>query len=102
MITIGMNYDVRPGKEATFEKSFDDVLAAMEIMPGHSESYLYKAVKDERKYLVISEWSDEGAFTSFVRSETFAQVTSWAKSEILTGRPSHTIYRPESQAAGAR
>ena len=99
MVTIGMNYDVVPGQEDTFEKSFDDVLAAMAAMAGHSRSYLYKDVKDPRKYLIISEWSNEDAFTRFVRSETFAEVTAWAKAEILSGRPTHTIYEPKSRGS---
>ncbi len=100
MITIGMNYDVLAGKEAIFEKSFGDVLDAMEGMAGHSKSYLYKEVGNEHRYLVISEWSDESAFTSFIRSDAFAKVTAWGKEEVLSGRPNHTVYRPETQAAG--
>jgi heme-degrading monooxygenase HmoA len=97
MVTIGMNYEVVAGKEAVFEKSFDDVLAAMADMPGHSASYLFKDVKNPRKYLIISEWSEEQAFAKFIHSDTFAEVTSWAKAEILTGRPTHKVYVPKSE-----
>ena len=96
MVTIGMNYDVIAGKEQTFEKSFEDVLAVMANTPGHSASSLYKDVRVPRKYLIISNWSDEQAFNDFIRSETFAKVTTWAKKEILCGPPKHKVYRSNS------
>lgn len=96
MVTIGMNYEVVPGKEGTFEKSFEAVLTAMAGMPGHSASYLYRDVKNPRKYLIISDWSQEQAFNDFVRSDTFAKVTTWAKAEVLIGRPTHKVYEPKS------
>ena len=32
------------------------------------------------------------AFTGFIRSAEFAEVTRWGAQEILAGRPSHRIY----------
>jgi len=42
--------------------------------------------------LIVSEWNDKEAFTQFINSEQFAQVTTWGKEEILTGRPRHKVY----------
>ena len=93
MVTIGMNYKVLPGKHETFEKAFAAVLEAMQGMAGHSESHLYRDVADGSSYLIVSDWSDEDAFTAFMRSEQFARVANWGKESILAGRPSHTVYR---------
>ena len=93
MVTIGMNYKVLPGKNETFEKAFAAVLEAMEGMDGHSESHLYKDVADGNAYLIVSDWSSEDAFGTFMRSEQFARVANWGKENILAGRPSHTVYR---------
>ena len=93
MVTIGMNYKVIPGKNEPFEKAFAAVLGAMEGMEGHSVSHLYKDVADENSYLIVSDWSSEDAFTTFMRSDEFARVANWGKENILAGRPSHTVYR---------
>lgn len=93
MVTIGMNYRVLPGKETVFEQAFDNVLGAMREMPGHSESHLFHEVSEPSHYLIVSDWSEEQAFTDFIRSEQFAKVTNWGKEEILAGRPSHKVYR---------
>ena len=46
MITIGLYYDMIPGKGADFEGKFFAVLEAMEGVPGHKESFLYQRVDD--------------------------------------------------------
>lgn len=92
MVTVGMNYQVLPGKEHFFESAFKGVLGAMKEMPGHTNSHLYKDVDMANSYLIISEWSDKGAFDSFIRSEQFAKVTNWGKEQILAGRPKHQVY----------
>ncbi len=93
MITVGMNYQVLPGKQAEFEEKFRAVLSALGSAEGHTSSTLWRDVVDEASYLITSEWSDEEAFTAFIRSETFRAVTDWDKAEILAGRPQHRIYR---------
>ena len=94
MVTIGMNYEVLPGKEEVFEKACERVIDAMGGMDGHAESRIFRQVgKDARTYLIVSRWSDEDAFTRFVASDTFKKVTSWGLSNVLAGRPSHTTYR---------
>ena len=69
MVTIGMNYQMIPGKEKVFEDAFTAVLKVMEEMEGHSKSFLYKDVSNAQSYLIVSEWSDEKAFDTFMASE---------------------------------
>lgn len=92
MITVGMNYQVLPGKGPQFEQVFKAVLEIMGQMPGHSSSHLYRDVFDASRYIIISDWSDRDAFDGFIRSEQFRNVANWGKEQILAGRPSHTYY----------
>lgn len=94
MITVGMNYNVKPGKQQEFEQKFDAVLVAIRSAAGHVESKLFRDVADDTAYLIVSEWSEQDRFMAFIRSAAFKEVTAWGKAEILSGRPKHTIYRP--------
>jgi len=93
MITVGMNYKVIEGKQASFEEKFAAVIGALNAAEGHSSSTLWKDVDDGASYLITSEWSDEEAFGSFIRSDEFRAVTNWGKEEILAGRPQHKVYK---------
>jgi heme-degrading monooxygenase HmoA len=94
VVTIGMSYRVRAGKEQVFEDAFQRVLDVMREIEGHDESHLYREVADgSRSYLIVSRWTSEEAFRGFVRSERFAKVTSWGSEHILEGPPRHTTYR---------
>ena len=93
MITVGMNYHVIEGKQQDFEDKFAAVIEALEAAEGHSSSTLWKDVSDQASYLITSEWSEEQAFTDFIRSDAFRAVTNWGKEQILSGRPQHKIYR---------
>ena len=93
MITVGMNYQVIPGKQAEFEEKFAAVMTALEGAEGHETSSLWRDVGDDGSYLITSEWSDEDAFGAFIGSDQFRAVTDWGKAEILAGRPEHRIYR---------
>lgn len=95
MITVGMNYQVLPGKGQQFEDVFAAVLAKMEEMEGHRESHLYRDVADEGRYMIVSDWSDKAAFDGFMSSEQFRSVANWGKEQILAGRPSHEIYEKD-------
>ena len=92
MITVGMNYEVREGKDRVFEEGFRRVVEAMSGMPGHIRSRLYKDVASPMSYLIHSEWETKEAFTTFVRSSEFAEVTRWGAEEILATRPTHKVY----------
>ncbi len=93
MITVGMNYQVIPGKQQDFEDKFAAVIDALRAAPGHSNSTLWKDVANDASYLITSEWSDEQAFVDFIHSQAFKDVTNWGKEQILSGRPQHKIYK---------
>jgi heme-degrading monooxygenase HmoA len=93
MITVGMNYRVIEGKQQDFEDKFAAVISALEAADGHDSSTLWKDVSDGASYLITSEWSEEQAFTDFIRSDAFRNVTNWGKEQILAGRPQHKVYK---------
>lgn len=93
MITVGMNYHVIEGKEKDFEEKFAGVIDALKAADGHTESKLWKDVVDSASYLITSEWSDEAAFTAFIKSDVFRSVTNWGKEQILSDRPRHKVYK---------
>jgi heme-degrading monooxygenase HmoA len=94
MVTIGMNYSVREGKEKVFEDACARVVQTMRGIDGHSDSKLFREVgAGARHYLIVSVWSSEQAFRDFVASDAFKKVTNWGAENILEGRPSHTVYR---------
>ena len=92
MTTIGMQYDVIPGKEQEFERGFLAVIDHLTTVGGHVESKLYEDVSSKGSYLILSQWDSRESFDRFLRSPEFAQVTSWGKAEILRGRPRHKVY----------
>ena len=93
MVTIGMNYSVREGKEKIFEDACARVVQTMGGIHGHSDSRLFREVgAGARNYLIVSVWSSEQAFRDFVASDAFKKVTNWGAENILEGRPSHTVY----------
>lgn len=93
MITVGMNYCVVEGKQPEFEEKFASVLTALRNAAGHVESTLYRDVHDPSSYLITSEWDDEQAFSAFIRSPAFKDVTDWGKDTILSDRPRHRVYK---------
>ncbi|RIK99110.1 MAG: antibiotic biosynthesis monooxygenase [Proteobacteria bacterium] len=94
MVTIGMNYQVLAGKEEIFEAACRKVLEVMGGASGHDHSEIYRRIDGSpAQYLIVSRWSDEAAFRSFIQSDAFKKVTSWGRDNILAGRPSHTTYR---------
>lgn len=90
--TVGLYYDVIPEKAELFESKFQEVLSLLENLPGHHSSFLYQRVGEPSSYAILSEWEDPRAFFEFIRSETFRQVTSWGKEQVLRNRPRHKIY----------
>ena len=92
MTTVGMHYDVIPGKEAEFVEGFLKVLDHLKTVAGHVESHLYEDVQSKGSYVIMSEWQSKESFEAFIHSEAFKNVTSWGKSQILRGRPRHKVY----------
>ncbi len=50
MTTIGMHYDVVPGKEEEFEAGFLKVLEHLRTLKGHVESHMYEDVASKGSY----------------------------------------------------
>jgi heme-degrading monooxygenase HmoA len=92
MTTIGMHYDVLPGKEEEFEKGFNGVLEHLRKVAGHVDSRLYEDSNSAGSYLILSEWQTKETFEAFIHSDQFKAVTNWGKAEILRGRPKHKVY----------
>jgi heme-degrading monooxygenase HmoA len=90
--TIGMHYEVIPGKEEEFEKGFIAVIDYLKGVAGHVESKLYEDVQSVGSYVILSQWESKQTFEAFIHSPEFAKVTAWGKAEILRSRPRHKVY----------
>ena len=99
MVTVGMYYDVVPGRERDFESKFEKVVQVLEDEPGHVQSLLYRQVKRPNSYVIFSEWQSREAFTRFIRGDLFRRVTDWGKAEVLESRPRHRVYGQEEDLA---
>ena len=91
--TIGMHYDVVPGREKEFEQGFANVQAHLKNIAGHVESRLYLDTQSAGSYLIFSQWQNKEAFDAFLHSPEFAKVTAWGRAEILRARPRHKVYQ---------
>ena len=100
MITVGMDYKIVPGKDDEFIAVFKKVMGIIADMPGHAETHLYRDVWAEHDYLVVSEWTDEAAFNSFIESDRFKNVTTWGKDNVLRTRPKHEVYGRSAPSDG--
>ncbi|MGH7213744.1 MAG: antibiotic biosynthesis monooxygenase family protein [Tepidisphaeraceae bacterium] len=92
MTTIGMHYDVIPGKEEEFERGFVAVIDHLKTLPGHVESHMYEDVQTVGSYVILSQWETKDAFDAFIKSPEFAKVTAWGRAEMLRSRPRHKVY----------
>ena len=92
MTTIGMHYDVIPGKEGEFESGFLGVLEHLRGVPGHVETHLFQDVASRGSYLILSEWQSKEQFDAFLQSDAFKGAKAWGRAEILRGRPRHRVY----------
>ena len=101
MTTIGMHYEVKPGKEEEFERGFLGVLEVLKTLPGHVESNLYEDVANVGSYLIFSRWSSKADYDAFLRSDAFKSAVAWGKAEILRARPKHRVYDDAPGDGGA-
>ncbi|AGA29311.1 antibiotic biosynthesis monooxygenase family protein [Singulisphaera acidiphila] len=99
MVTVGMYYDVIPEKTTLFTAKFQEVIELMKTIEGHKSSFLYQRFDDPNSFAILSEWTDQQAFLDFIRSDTFRQVTTWGREQILRSMPKHKIY-PRSEDLG--
>jgi heme-degrading monooxygenase HmoA len=95
MTTIGMQYEVREGKEEEFEKGFLATLDLLRTLPGHIESHLYEDVASVGSYIILSRWASKGEYEAFLRSDAFKAAVAWGKAEILRSRPKHRVYQDD-------
>lgn len=91
MLTVGLYYDVIPGKEETFEKMFSGVVEEIGKMEGFVSALLYKRVDQPNSYLIYSEWRDAESFDKLIKSREFSDVKDQGPQLLLT-RPHHKIY----------
>lgn len=91
MVTYGLNYEVRPGREADFEGRFRAIMDALRGFAGHRQTRLYRDVVASQSYLVYSEWDSKEAFAGFIQSKAFEATKAWGREEILSDRPRHTV-----------
>lgn len=89
MVTVGMHYDVLPGKEAAFEGAVRGVVGHLQGAGGHTRTRVYRDLDRPNSYLIYSEWADREAFLAFAHSTAFAEVTRLGREEILAGPPQH-------------
>jgi heme-degrading monooxygenase HmoA len=92
MTTIGMNYEVIPGKEQEFERGFLSVIEVLKTLPGHVESNLYEDVASVGSYVILSKWQRKEDFDAFLKSDAFKKAVAWGRAEILRSRPRHQVY----------
>ena len=92
LTTVGMHYEVIPGKEEEFVRGFLQTIDYLKTVPGHIESHMYEDVQQKGSYVILSQWESRQSFDQFIHSPQFRQVTSWGKAEILRGRPRHKVY----------
>ena len=93
MTTIGMHYEVKPGKEEEFEKGFLGVLEVLKGLPGHVESHLYEDVASVGSYIIMSQWQRKEDFDAFLKSDAFKSAVAWGRAEILRSRPRHRVFQ---------
>ena len=93
MTTIGMHYEVRPGKEQEFENGFLKVIEALRALPGHMESHLYEDVACVGSYVILSQWESKESYDAFLKSDAFKSAVAWGRAEILRSRPRHRIFQ---------
>lgn len=92
LVTVGMYYDVTPGRASEFRAKFAAVEEALRGASGHSSSVLYQRVDDPDSFAILSEWADAEAFRAFIRSDAFRAVTAWGRDGILRQAPRHKVY----------
>jgi len=100
MVTLGIDYDVRPGQQEQFEQLATAVVAALQAVPGHRQTRIYRDVQREHSYLIRSEWSSREALANFTRSQRFHEVRELGR-EILLGPPRHEVFIRDGEPLSA-
>ncbi len=101
MVTFGLNYDVKPGEEARFERAMAEVLDALGTLRGHRDTRLYRDVHRPGSYLVYSEWDRREDFRAFTKSSGFRAAVALGE-DLLQGPPRHRVFVHEDAMAAHR
>ena len=105
MTTIGMHYEVIPGKEEEFEKGFLNVIEHLKTVAGHQESHLYEDVSSTGSYLILSQWTTREDFNvragrrpNVLRRAT-GGICGWARGDGRRRTAHRGADRSDSQSA---
>jgi quinol monooxygenase YgiN len=72
-IALVVNFEVKPGTEAEFEKIFRRSVTCSRLEPGHITFNVHKILGTERSYVLYEIWRNEDAVNShFARPYTVA------------------------------
>ena len=93
MMTIGLQYEVRQGKEDQFKKVFAGVIVTLPKMHGHVATRLFEDVLEPGNFLLMSRWKLLRDFKTFARGEGFQRISEWAKAELFRGEPRQQVYK---------
>jgi heme-degrading monooxygenase HmoA len=97
MINVGFFYNVIPGKNSEFEKSFESVIEYLRAnVDGFVSAVLYRDVMKPDEYMIFSEWKDGDAFREFTTSRPFFDTTNSGKS-LLATKPRHVVLKGYNQ-----
>lgn len=91
MVTFGLNYDVKPGREKEFEEVTLKTIEAMQGVQGHRETRLYRDVTEPTSYMIYSDWETREDFMAFIQSEAFKSVQAGGR-DMLSEPPRHNVY----------
>jgi hypothetical protein len=91
MVSVGMNYEVTPGKVKAFADGFKGLTLAREGVEGRVDSQIF-GTRSVRA-IISSFRSGPAARFRFMRSAAFKEATAWGEMKILAGRPRHRIFK---------
>ncbi len=91
MISVGLYYEVKAGREKEFEEAFRMVREQLAKSDGLTLAHLYKRVDKPNSYQIYSEWKSLEHFRRFISSEAFRSVTR-SGLELLESLPRNKVY----------
>ena len=100
VVTLGLQYAVKPEREEEFLEKVAEVNMFVQSLRGHRETVLAKVVGQPCTYLLLSAWTDEQAFFTFLRSDAFSATKAWGR-DVLEEFPHHSFRYPRTAADAA-
>lgn len=68
MVRATLRLTVRPGAEQEFPRLWKGIAAQVRAVPGNLRQTLQQQLDDPRRFVIVSDWTDEAAFRAFERS----------------------------------